>query len=65
LEGLTKEYDQIRGMVTKYIQNMQYFMQSIDSGNFRYSIDQLKENQKEAGSDKVLKLYHKYLPHDE
>lgn len=64
LNGLAQEYDQIRGYVTTYIQNMQYFFQSIDAGAFRISIEELKENQKEARVDKVLELYRKYIPHD-
>ncbi len=58
-EGLERDYDQIRGMVTKYSQNMEYFMQSIDSGSFRISIEELKENQKEAGVDTILDLFRK------
>ncbi len=62
LKGLTQEYEQIRGYVTAYYQNMEYFFQSIDSGAFRISPEELKEKQKAAGIDKVLDLCRKYIP---
>jgi putative aldouronate transport system substrate-binding protein len=64
IEQMEKEYDQVQGIVAAYYRNIQSFSQSIDSGNFRMTVEELREKQKEAGIDKVLEVYRKYFAPD-
>lgn len=60
-QKLADEYPQILNKMDVYYANWKRFIQTIDSGVFRISVNELKEMQKETEIDDVLELYSKVL----
>jgi putative aldouronate transport system substrate-binding protein len=60
-EEVEKENPQASAIMNTYFDNFDRFFNSIDSGVFRMTLDELKEKQKEAGIDKALEIYQKEM----
>lgn len=61
MDKLEKDNPQVSAIMDTYYDNLDRFTQTIDSGVFRMTIDELKEMQKEAGIEKALEFYRKAL----
>ncbi|NLD51086.1 MAG: hypothetical protein GX660_28440, partial [Clostridiaceae bacterium] len=61
-EKLNKEFESLNPVFDQYHKNMTSFFNDMDNGYFSITPEELKELQKEAGIDRVLEYYKKYIP---
>lgn len=61
IQKLAADYPQLTGMMDAYFNNWQRFIETIDSGVFRITVNELQEMQKETGIEDVLELYLKAM----
>ena len=61
MEELGRQFSQTDEIINSYFENMNTFIQTVESGIFGMTVDELKTKQKEAGIETVLDLYTKMM----
>lgn len=62
MERLNSEFESLSPVFEQYHKNMSSFFNDMDMGYFSITPQDLKEIQKEAGIDRVIDYYKKYVP---